>query len=403
MILDTEGRFMWVNKAFEKRSGYNLETLTKLKGDDIYQTNRQSDEIKKHMQIVLINKQATSFEKQETNFSGEVLYSQITLSPVFDLQGNIKNIVAIKSDISELVKTKEEIKREKEVISKQKEKIEDINNALSQSISYATRIQQSILPDFSIIEENTAEYFVMYMPKNKVSGDFYWWEKIENNLVVTVSDCTGHGIPGAFMSMLGISYLREIVLKEYVTQPNVILNKLRKEIIKSLKQKDGTGKQKDGMDMALISLNLNTYEMMFAGANNSVYIVTKRDTIPFLSENDIYTDIEPVETNHQQNSFLFEIKPDKMPVGIYIKMNKYTLNNLTLEPGDKIYLFSDGFSDQFGGVGFKKFKSNTFRQLILSISNKPMNEQNSILSKTIGEWKGKHEQTDDITVLGLML
>jgi serine phosphatase RsbU (regulator of sigma subunit) len=355
------------------------------------------------MQIVLINKQATSFEKQETNFSGEVLYSQITLSPVFDLQGNIKNIVAIKSDISELVKTKEEIKREKEVISKQKEKIEDINNALSQSISYATRIQQSILPDFSIIEENTAEYFVMYMPKNKVSGDFYWWEKIENNLVVTVSDCTGHGIPGAFMSMLGISYLREIVLKEYVTQPNVILNKLRKEIIKSLKQKDGTGKQKDGMDMALISLNLNTYEMMFAGANNSVYIVTKRDTIPFLSENDIYTDIEPVETNHQQNSFLFEIKPDKMPVGIYIKMNKYTLNNLTLEPGDKIYLFSDGFSDQFGGVGFKKFKSNTFRQLILSISNKPMNEQNSILSKTIGEWKGKHEQTDDITVLGLML
>jgi ligand-binding sensor domain-containing protein/serine phosphatase RsbU (regulator of sigma subunit) len=268
--------------------------------------------------------------------------------------------------------------RTAEVIS-QKEHIEYIHGEVSQSIDYATRIQTAILPEPDLLKPYISEHFVLYKPKDRVSGDFYWWTIIEESLVMAVGDCTGHGVPGAFMSMLGISFLREIVVKEYMTNPAIILKRLRKEIIHALKQKGATGEQKDGMDMALVTLNTVTLELQYAGANNPIYIISSL------------------------NNELVKIDPDKMPVSIHEHMENFTNHDLQLQKGDSIYLLTDGFEDQFGGIHNKKFMSKQLRELLVSSSPKSMPEQNKTLELTLTEWIGGREQTDDITVIGLRI
>jgi len=305
----------------------------------------------------------------------------------------------------EIATQRDEIEEQRDKVILQKEIIEGIHTKISQSIDYAKRIQTSILPDGIILNKYFDDHFVLFKPRDVVSGDFYWVTHVEDQTIVTAADCTGHGVPGAFMSMLGVSFLREIVINEYITHPGVILRKLRKVIINALKQKEETGDSElglsnnDGMDMALISIDHKTNMMQYAGANNPLYI------------------INPNRKEWPKEAFPFgnnlggvEIKPDKMPISIYKKMDKFITHEIQLEKGDQLYMFSDGFADQFGGEDFacrqtggKKFKYKPFKKLLLDNADKPMQEQKEILEKTFEEWRGDLEQIDDVVVLGIKI
>lgn len=293
--------------------------------------------------------------------------------------------------VEEVSTQRDEIESQRDLVTEQMEEIKVIYTEIEQSIDYATRIQSSILPDTEILRENIQDFFVAFKPRDKVSGDFYWWTNIENHTVVTVADCTGHGVPGAFMSMLGVSFLREIVTKEYITNPAIILRRLRKEVVRSLRQTGEIGTQRDGMDISLISINHAENICEWAGANNPVWIMR--------------SDKKEIGENDDKAILIEEIKPDNMPVGIHDRMDKFTGHEFRIAKGDKIYLFTDGFPDQFGGPKNKKFHYINFKRLLVETSDLSMQEQGKELVMRFEQWKSFNgiciEQTDDVTIIGL--
>jgi len=267
-----------------------------------------------------------------------------------------------------------EIREQRDQIAEQKQSIED-------SILYASRIQRAILPSHDLAQEILPDYFILFRPRDIVSGDYFWMNKIGGKTIVVAADCTGHGVPGAFMSMLGVSFLNEIVLKENIVEPHLILNKLRNRVKKTLKQEGKEGEAKDGMDIALVVFDETQKKLYFSGAYNPVLIYRGEE--------------------------LIEIKADRMPIGIYIKEKEsFTLNEFDYQSGDTFYIFSDGYPDQFGGPKGQKFRIKTMKALIASIQDKPMSEQKEILNKTIEEWMAEtegQEQIDDMVVIGVRL
>lgn len=264
------------------------------------------------------------------------------------------------------------------IVTEQRDQISQKNEKISNSIKYAGRIQQAVLPAEAYMQQILPDYFVLNRPRNIVSGDFYWVEQKEQKLIIVVADSTGHGVPGAFMSMLGVSMLSEIVNKEIDTGANQILNKLRERIKASLKQTGEQNEQKDGFDMALCIIDTEKNNLHFAGAYNPLLLIRKGE--------------------------LIEIKADRMPVGIYIKeKDSFTLHQKELQKGDLIYLFSDGFADQLGGENNQKFKIRNFKNLLVEISSKPLSEQKQILTQTFDNWKGNQNQTDDMLVMGIKI
>ncbi len=408
-----------INKAYEFYKLYHIydDSLKQLNSiNEIQKTILQFnfDMEKKQSELEYQNKylrQHNEIVKQKLiKNSAIVIIFIIILGLFFAIKGFINKkranilITTQKNEIEEknskLNKLVEEISTQRDDIFKQKEIIEEIHHEISQSIDYATRLQGAILPESEILEKYLSEHFVLFKPKNKVSGDFYWWAHIENHTIITAADCTGHGVPGAFMSMLGTSFLREIVQKEYITHTGVILRKLRKEIIKALKQKGEQGEQKDGMDMAIVSIDHKTNIVQFSGANNPLYIVKNGELKVESGGGDAIKLYKPDELF---NFKLYEIKPDKMPIAIYEKMDDFTTYEIQLEKGDLLYMFSDGFADQFGGIKGKKFKYKPFKHLLLKNANKPMEEQKKLLNTTFEDWKGNLEQIDDVVVIGIKI
>lgn len=258
------------------------------------------------------------------------------------------------------------------------DKIEDINKDLTASINYASRIQRAILPEVKEISGLADNIFVLLIPKDIVSGDFYWFSQVNNKLVVAAVDCTGHGVPGALMSMLGNSYLDEIINNREITDPARILDELTKEVRSALRQKGERQESKDGMDIALCVIDKKQNVLKYSGAYNNLYLVRK--------------------------NVLTEYNADRMPIGYYDDLEKrFSNHEIATKPGDLIYMFSDGFADQFGGPNIKKFKSAQFKELILKIHRKPMKDQKKLLESRFLEWKGSSEQTDDVLVIGLKL
>jgi serine phosphatase RsbU (regulator of sigma subunit) len=293
----------------------------------------------------------------------------------------------------EIAAQRDEIATQRDFVTKQKEHIEEIHKEVTDSINYAKGIQQAILPDinnvinlssFSNQSGLAIDCFILFKPKDIVSGDFYWATRMDEWLIITVADCTGHGVPGAFMSMLGITFLNDIVCKKRVMQMSQVLNELRTSIIDALKQTGQIEKQKDGMDIALCAINTVTLEMQYAGAYNPCLIVRKN-----------------AQTEH--NAAIQELSPDKMPIAIHEDMKPFSNRIVQLNKGDIIYLTSDGYEDQFGGSKNKKFMSKQLKDLFVRIHEKPMHEQKEILEATLQNWIGNGEQIDDITVLGLRL
>lgn len=298
-----------------------------------------------------------------------------------------KKFLAILDERNTLLENQSrELKEQREELQQQKEEI-------ISSINYAKYIQSSILPENELLESLLREHFVLYKPKDIVSGDFYWISNIENKTVLAAADCTGHGVPGAFMSMLGTALLNEIVNKEYLTHPGVILRHLRKEVISSLQQKGGRGGQKDGMDIALCTLDLDNMKLQFAGANSPLYLIRKSTL----------EKVGIMRCEMEGDYLLYEIKGDLMPIGISDRMDNFTFHEFDIFKGDTFVLFSDGLPDQFGGPSNRKFGYRNFRELLLRYNSSPMAEIKVRLEEGINEWMGKESQIDDIMVIGFRI
>lgn len=285
----------------------------------------------------------------------------------------------------EITSQRDEIESQRDMVVRQKNFIEAQNKAITDSINYAKRIQQALLPDLSLLSGNleningVSDYFILFRPKEIVSGDFYWANRIGNHQIIAVADCTGHGVPGGFMSMLGISFLNEIVNKQENLVANEILNQLRDIVSDTLRQ---AGKKDefdtpilDGINIVIVVIDLEKKVLQYSGSYNSLFMF--------------------------RDNNLSVLKTDKKTIGMFVKnRDSFTNNYIQIKNDDTFYMFSDGYIDQFDQDGLQRFKFSRFKELLHSIQEMPLIEQKAILEKTLENWKGNNDQIDDITVLG---
>jgi serine phosphatase RsbU (regulator of sigma subunit) len=287
----------------------------------------------------------------------------------------------------------ENIEIKNKALIEKKAEIETIHSDLTASIKYAKYIQTAILTQKDQLDLYLKDYFILFKPCDIIGGDFYWVTNFEKKTIISAADCTGHGVPGALMSMLGVAFLNEIVNKESITLPEVILNQLRIEVIRSLQQKVEIGKQIDGMDIALCVIDYENMKLQFAGANNPIYIVRKSNGMNLKSE----------KTMILRDYSLYEIKADRMPISINDSMDQFTRYEADLYSGDLLYLFTDGFADQFGGEFRKKYYYHNFKKLLLDNCTKSMEDQQFSLEEALKDWQGYNKQLDDILVIGIRI
>lgn len=326
--------------------------LIELKMDKEFSLLKEIDSIK-HVNEITLNQAEIASEKQRRN--GLIIIILIVLFSLVFLY-------------RQFTKTR-----------KQKLVIESKQKEIKDSISYAKKIQDAIMTSAVYIEDILPKSFIFFQPKDVVSGDFYWvYQSSKNAIYIAVADCTGHGVPGAFMSMIGNSLLNEIIIEKKIENTGEILNSLREQIIKSLNQKEGVSETKDGMDMSLCKIDMKGKTVEFSGAYNALI---------YVSDGELKT-----------------VKGDNQPVSLHYAENKsFTSNLIKVKKDDMIYLYSDGFQDQFGGLKDKKFMSLKFKNLLKKISYHSSQEQYLILKKEFNEWKGSKEQIDDVCVMGVRI
>jgi serine phosphatase RsbU (regulator of sigma subunit) len=300
----------------------------------------------------------------------------------------------VRERTKEIVQQKEEIEAQRDELESQRDMLVDQKQEITDSINYARRIQTAVLPSKEMLDELLPEHFVLYKPRDIVSGDFYWIRQIKNFTIVVVADCTGHGVPGAFMSMLGISLLNDHVSKSRFDRAGEVLDRLRKKVKETLQQEGRAQEQKDGMDMALAMVNNENLELQFAGAFNPIYIVRKKDP----AEKDLTIDLLSMESD---DFILLEIKGDRQPIAIHTSEHDFTTQTFPLRKDDRVYLFSDGYCDQMGGPQGRKFMTHQFKELLLRIQDQPLDKQRILLDQTLENWMGSMQQIDDILVLGI--
>ncbi len=291
-----------------------------------------------------------------------------------------KNLKKVNSIISrkniELRSQKEEMEAITNNLKDANKKIKIKNKFFTSGINYAQRIQLAILPENEYIKKYIPNYFIFYKPRDIVSGDFYWFKKTDNQLIIIVADCTGHGVPGAFMSMLGIAFLNEIINSNKIIQTNQVLDKLREKVKSTLHQSDIIKSSNDGIDMAICAIKLSDFTLQYSGANNPIYLI--------------------------RNNKLIELKPDRMPIGINPREKPFSSKDMKLIKGDKLYLLTDGFADQIGGAKRQKYLSMNLKNLILEISNQDSDKQHTILKDTFEKWKSNvFYQMDDVLIWGI--
>jgi len=392
MIANADGHLEWVNEGFTRLTGYHFEEFKEIHGDYLsdISSNENIDEI---LQSFDSGQRSYSYDSTHKTKSGEIKWTSSTLTPVFEESGKLNKIVCVYSDITELKLAEASIR----VKSKE----------ITDSIRYAERIQAGIMPNDEEIIRLLPDSFVLFKPKDIVSGDFYWMSEIDDKVMYMVADCTGHGVPGAFMSMIGTSLLNELVNEKGLTKPAEIFHEVRSGIISALKQTGELGQQKDGMDAVLISLSKNGNDyfscMECALANNPIFILRegKIDLV------DNGNKLEPILEKGNLNMYV--IKQDKQPVGYQgSKQQPYTHHEVELMKGDMIYAISDGYQDQFGGEKGKKFMIKRQKQLFMNIQSEPLSKQKQLLEDSLVEWmnhpgqpNAPSEQVDDILIIGV--
>ena len=270
------------------------------------------------------------------------------------------------------------IQKEKQHIQLLKNDIEEKHKNITDSIAYAKRIQDAVVPRTEILRDALPDYFLFWRPKETVSGDFYWMKREGDILIFTIADCTGHGVPGAFMSMMGVAFLNEICAKiDESVQPSDVLEQLRSLVITTLKQKnEDILEPKDGMDIALCILNLRTRVLRFSGANNPMYLV--------------------------RDGELTEYRPVKNPIGLYPRLLNFETVEIQTQPGDYVYMFSDGYADQFGGEIGKKMSYKRFKNMLADTCKRTLvaSEQEKIIADFLDDWRADFAQMDDVLVGG---
>jgi serine phosphatase RsbU (regulator of sigma subunit) len=289
----------------------------------------------------------------------------------------------------ENVRAEEKIRKQHQLVLQQKQAITD-------SIRYARRIQKAVLPSPAYIDRILTDYLTIYKPKDIIGGDFYWVREIEGHRVVIVADCTGHGVPGALMSMLGVTLLNEYFRMYGIGKPGRILGHLRDKVKEILAQEGMSTGEKEGMDMALVIIDPESRQLQFAGANRPLFLIRKKEEI---------TGSEELAHSSEENDgyTLYSIKGDRQPLGANWEESEFTDHQVEIRKRDSFYLFSDGYVDQYGGKKRKKFKSRNFKKLLLSVQEEPMDKQGALIEKEFDQWRGNLEQIDDVCVLGVRL
>ncbi len=359
VMLSVKAKIDWVNNAFTIMTGYRpdevkgelFDTLAREEHDvccaDLFEEAFRQSHSVIHETII------------ETK-NGKMLWVIMNASAVLDYELNAESYIVIITDITD----------QKNAEAQLAEK----NREITDSIRYAKRLQDAMLPSDEIIRYKFKDSFIYYRPKDIVSGDFYWMRSPEDIVFVAVADCTGHGVPGAFVSLIGNRAMDRAVLEFGLTDPAKILDKIS-EIVEGEFSNQSNVEVRDGMDICLLAFDFKKSQVTYSGANNPLYFI--------------------------RNSEFNEIKGDKQPIGPHDHRSPFVSHTIDLEESDQFYLFSDGFPDQFGGPKGKKFKYRTFKELILANHQLPMEEQEEKLNSALVEWKGNLEQVDDICVMGI--
>lgn len=394
VIFDANGKPEWVNAGFTKLNGYTLEEFILEKGDNLFKMSSVS-EISGLVNTVVTEKKVVNYTCMISTKHEKKIWVQTTLSPVIDKQGDVIKIIAIDSDISKLKEAETEIKQQKEEIESQRDEIEMQRDKLSlsnkelayknkqiiDSITYARLIQEALLPDLNLIRKFIPEFFIFFLPRNIVSGDFYWFYEENDKIFFAVADCTGHGVPGAFMSMIGTTLLNEIVKSRKVQSPSQILTKLNQEINIALKQQDEiTRSQGDGMDITFFVYDFRLQKLTVSMANQAIIYICRRNQVS-LVKGDIYS-----------------------VGGIFgsLKQTSFTDHEIDVSTGINLYLFTDGIKDQFNSNN-EKFGEDRLMKQLAALREYPMDKQKDILAHSFDQWKGSEAQTDDILVAGIKL
>ncbi len=333
----------------------------------------EENKLKIRQQELLMKEQKSQISQQTIKIGQQtqviiIIFSLGFISLVFLLFAIRSNIQRKKAN-QLLFEQKKEVENQKQLVDEKQKEIVD-------SINYARRIQTALMAHDKLLSKHLPEHFVLFRPKDIVAGDFYWATSTPGGFMYVTGDCTGHGVPGAFMSLLNISKLNETINQKNITRPDLVFNDIRNEITRALNPEDSTEDSKDGMDAVLCKLDLRGMKLQYAAANNSFYVIRNKEVIV--------------------------CKADKMHVGkAFNTTGLFTYYEMELQKGDCIYTFSDGYSDQFGGPNRKRFKSVQLKELLLTISEKPMPEQKTILNDKFESWKGNIEQIDDVLVIGV--
>lgn len=372
IICDELGFIQYYNHSFHNSLGYGEEEFKELMIDRprLHDLTTEFD-VEALIQGFHTDSNPVIQETQQKTKLGEIRWTTSSFTPVYR-DGILRNIVIVSTDITQ-----------RRLLS---DKISKYNKDLTDSIVYAKQIQGAVLPSPEILSKQFEDNFILYKPKDIVSGDFYWFSNIRGVLILAAADCTGHGVPGAFMSMIGNEFLHQIVNNSYVDSPGKALAELDKLIVRSLHQneKGSNNTTKDGMDIALMAIEIETLKAQYSGAFNPLYIIRNGEML-------IYTATK------------------ESIGGSYTGEKTFDVHDIQLEKGDCVYMFSDGYTDQFGGpkgasmesIGLgKKFTRKQFRSLLLDIADLPMQEQHDILNKQYEDWKGELNQIDDVLVLG---
>lgn len=395
------GRIVSCNQTVIDTLGYNEEEILNATLFDLYHPS-QKEKVENNLWSIANSKRPANTEFIVQKKNGELIPVTLKLNFVRDENGKILYTNAVWRDITELKRVQLELEEQKRKVEAQSELISQKNKEFTDAINYAKHIQDGILPSQSEICQSLPNSFVFYQPRGIVSGDFYWMYQHEKRVLFSVADCTGHGVPGAFMSMVGAALFNEIVIEHRESSPDEILNLMRAGIIKSLNKGRDEYKVSNGMDASLCALDLETKALEFSGANSSLIIVRKGGAkLVDFHGNEL--SIEPKLI--KGDDVLYEIKGDKQPIGYYGGMGSvFSKTYIQLQEGDQIYLSSDGFPDQLGGERNKKFLSKRFKELVLEIAYLNMQDQRKLLDKTFQEWKGEDgEQTDDVCVWGVRI
>jgi PAS domain S-box-containing protein len=363
-VLNESGKVIWINEGYTKMFGFTLFELQEM-GKISLMGDKASADINQLVNVWYGDKKPITFESLVKTKWGNELWVQTTLTPILDSKGKIEKMIAIDTDITQLKLAEEEIRVK--------------NFDITSSINYAKRIQEAMMPPIDIITENYPDSFIYYKPKSIVSGDFYWMTNRHERLIVVCADSTGHGVPGAFMSLIGITFLNKIVNEKGFVSPSVILNRLRMNIISHLHQNDQPQNAAgDGMDVSIVSIDRKNMLMEYAGAMNPMYIV--------------------------RDNNLIELKPDRMPVGFFDNENRpFSSTSISLKPNDQLYMFTDGYYDQFGGLGGSKMKSSRFKEILKGCALKPVAEQEQLVKQAFDTWRGNNLQVDDVLLIGITI